>query len=397
MRLCDHCSMLRRSSIKLMDVFGIRIGVDASWFVILFLMIFLLSGSFRQELHSSDGVAYLTTVATVLVLFGSLIVHELGHAFAARRQGIEVRRIELFLFGGLTQMSRDAATPAEEFKISAAGPLATFCFLLVCLAVDLAIVGPHRLLDAARLVSVEITPVLLALSWLLFWNVLLLIFNLVPAFPLDGGRIARALIWRMTGDKARGTRIAAKLGQGFAVLLAGIGIWLLLAYGSFGGLWLMAIAFLLGQSARGAIVQTALTQRIEGVRVSDIMDRHPVAISADTPVSEALDEFYLRYRWSWFPVVDENGHFVGIARQERLQDAIDKSEGWLTIGAVVDAGESRTWRVAEDRPLSELISSEPLGRLGALMAVDAEGVLRGVVTIEQVRRALQSALGSPAA
>ncbi len=388
--------MLRRSSIKLIDVFGIRIGVDASWFVVLFLMIFLLSGSFRQELHSSDGVAYLTTVATVLVLFGSLIVHELGHAIVARRQGIEVRRIELFLFGGLTQMSRDAASPAEEFKIAAAGPLATFCFLLVCLGVDLAIVGPHRLLDAARLVSVQITPVLLALSWLLFWNVLLLIFNLVPAFPLDGGRIARALIWRVTGDKSRGTRIAAKLGQGFAVLLAGIGLWLLLAYGSFGGLWLIAIAFLLGQSARGAILQTALTERIEGVRVADIMDRHPVAIPANTPVSQALDEFFLRYRWSWFPVVDEQGHFVGIARQERLQAAHDGGEGWLTVGAVLDAGEAGTWRVAEDRPLTELISSEPLGRLGALMAVDAEGVLRGVVTIEQVRRALQSALGSPA-
>lgn len=389
--------MLRRSSIKLMDVFGIRIGVDASWFVVLFLMIFLLSGSFRQELHSSDGVAYLTTVATVLVLFGSLIVHELGHALVARRQGIEVRRIELFLFGGLTQMSRDAASPAEEFKIAAAGPLATFFFLLVCLAVDLAIVGPHRLLDAARLVSVHITPVLLALSWLLFWNVLLLVFNLVPAFPLDGGRIARALIWRVTGDKARGTRIAAKLGQGFAVLLAGIGVWLLLAYGSFGGLWLIAIAFLLGQSARGAILQTALTERIEGVRVADIMDRHPVAIPADTAVSQALDEFFLRYRWSWFPVIDEQAHFVGIARQQRLQGAHDRGEGWLTVGAVLDAGEAGTWRVAEDRPLTELISSEPLGRLGALMAVDAEGVLRGVVTIEQVRRALQSAFRSPAA
>jgi Zn-dependent protease len=389
--------MFRRSSIKLMDLFGIRIGVDASWFVILFLMIFLLSGSFRDELHSSDAVAYLTTVATVLVLFGSLIIHELGHALVARRQGIEVRRIELFLFGGLTQMSRDADSPAEEFKIAAAGPAATFGFLLVCLAVDLAIVGPHRLFDAARLVSVDITPVLLALSWLLFWNVLLLVFNLVPAFPLDGGRIARALIWRVTGNKARGTRIAAKLGQGFAVLLAGVGIWLLLSYGSFGGLWLIAIAFLLGQSARGAIIQTALTQRIEGLRVADIMDRHPVAIPASTPVRQALEDFYHRYGWSWFPVVDEDGHFVGIARQEKLQAALDGGEGWLTIGAVLDAGEARTWRVAEDRPLTELISSEPLGRLGALMAVDAEGVLRGVVTIEQVRRALQSAFGSPAA
>src|ERR1017187_7525747 len=279
-RLCDHCSMLRRTgSIKLMDVFGIRIGVDASWFLILFLLIFMLSGPFRSTLHSSEGIAYLTTVVSVLLLFASLIVHELAHAVVARRQGIEVRRIDLFLFGGLTKMSRDAATPGEEFKISAAGPLATLGVILVCVAVDIAIVGTHRLTHAIVLDNdIRITPVLLSLSWLLPMNVLLLVFNLVPAFPLDGGRIARSIVWRLTGDKTRGTRMAAKLGQGFAVVLAGLGIWLLLGYSSFSGLWLVALAYLLGQSARGAIVQSAFSERIEGVRVADIMDAHPVAI-----------------------------------------------------------------------------------------------------------------------
>ncbi|MBV9422682.1 MAG: site-2 protease family protein [Solirubrobacterales bacterium] len=391
--------MLRRPpSIKLFDLFGFRIGVDRSWFLILFLMIFWLSGQFRQALHSSDGVAYLTTVVTVLVLFGSLIVHELGHAIAARRQGIEVKRIDLFLFGGITQMSRDAATPSEDFKISAAGPLATFLFALVCLAVALAIVGPHRLVHAIELDgTVPITPVLLSISWLLFWNILLLAFNLVPAFPLDGGRIARAIVWRVTGEKVRGTRAAAQLGQAFAVILAGVGIWLALDGAVFTGLWLVALAFLLGQSARGALIQTTLTQRIADVRVADIMDRQPVAIPAQTPVTGALDEFFARYRWSWFPVVDEGGHFVGIARQERLQQTYDGGEGWLTVGAVLETAETSSWRVDENRPLTELLSSEPLGRFGALMAVDGEGVLRGVVTIEQVRRALQTALGSPAA
>src|SRR5881227_2694582 len=120
--------MLRRpGSIKLMDVFGIRVGVDPTWFLILFLMIIWISGAFRDALpvHTSDGVVYATTVATALLFFASLIFHELGHALVARRQGIEVRRIELFLFGGLTQMGRDAATPAEEFKVAGAGPLAT--------------------------------------------------------------------------------------------------------------------------------------------------------------------------------------------------------------------------------------------------------------------------------
>jgi Peptidase family M50/CBS domain len=260
----------------------------------------------------------------------------------------------------------------------------------------MAIVGPHRLIHAVELDgTVAITPVLLSLSWLVPLNILILLFNLVPAFPLDGGRIARAVVWRVTGDKQRGTRVAAQLGQGFAVLLAGLGIWWLLGAGNLGGLWLVALAFLLGQSARGALLQSSLNERIDRVRVSDIMDRHPVAIPAQTAVSPALDEYFVRYGWSWFPVIDDAGRFVGIARQERLQSTADGGEGWLTVGSLVEP-EAGSWRVAEDRPLSELLTSESLGRLGALMAVDGEGVLRGVVTIEQVRRALQSALGSAA-
>src|SRR5947209_5486819 len=387
----------RPPSIKLMDLFGFRIGVNRSWFLILFLMIFLLSGDFRSVLHSSDGVAYLTTVITVLVLFGSLIVHELGHALMARRHGIAVRRIDLFLYGGLTQMSRDAASPGEDFKIAAAGPAATALFVLVCLGVDLAIVGPHRLVHAAELDgAVKITPVLLSLSWLLFWNVLLLVFNLIPAFPLDGGRIARSIVWKVTGDKVRGTRVAAKMGEGFALLLAGFAVWLLFAYRSFTGLWLVAISFLLWQSARGALVQTALNERIEGVTVSDVMDPQPVAIPAVTPVGHALDEYFLRYGWDWFPVIDETGHLLGIAHRERLQTAVDGGENWLTVGSFVDSENGVGWQIDESRPITEVLSSESFGRLGAVMAVDREGVLRGVVTVDRVRRALQSAFGSPA-
>jgi Zn-dependent protease/CBS domain-containing protein len=390
--------MFRRpGSIKLMDVFGIRIGVDGTWFLFLFVLIFWFSGSFRDTLHSSDTVAYITTVVTVLLFFGSLIVHELGHAIAARRQGIEVKRIELFLFGGLTQMSRDTMTPGEEFKIAAAGPVGTFVFVLVCLAIDLIIVGPNKLWHAISLQSsIRITPVLLSLSWLLSMNVVILLFNLVPAFPLDGGRIARAIVWRRTGDKLRGTAAAARVGQWFAILLAGAGISWMLAGSTLNGIWLIAIAFLLGQSARGTLLQTAMTQRIAGVRVADIMDRQPVAIPAETPVGQALDEYFLRYGWSWFPVVDSAGRFLGIARQQRAQTAIDGGEGWLTTGSVVETDGAPRLRIDVDRPLTELISSESIGQLGALMAVDAEGVLRGVVTVEQIRRALQSAFGTPA-
>jgi len=225
--------MLRRStSIKLFDLFGFRVGVDATWFLVLFLMIFVLSGPFRQTLHSSDGVAYMTTVVSVLLLFASLIVHELGHAIVARRQGIEVRQIDLYLFGGLTQMSRDAASPGEDFKIAIAGPVATFLVILLFLGVDVAIVGVHRLTHAIVLDSdIRITPVLLSLSWLVPMNVLLLVFNLVPAFPLDGGRVARSVVWRVTGDKRRATLVAARMGQAFSLILGGFGLYWLTSLG----------------------------------------------------------------------------------------------------------------------------------------------------------------------
>jgi Zn-dependent protease len=391
--------MLRRStSIKLFDLFGFRVGVDATWFIVLFLMIFVLSGPFRQTLHSSDGVAYVTTVVSVLLLFASLIVHELGHAIVARRQGIEVRQIDLYLFGGLTQMSRDAATPGEDFKIAIAGPVATLLVILLFLAVDVAIVGFHRMTHAVILDSdIRITPVLLSLSWLVPMNVLLLAFNLVPAFPLDGGRVARSVVWRVTGDKRRATQVAARMGQVFALALAGFGLYWLVSLRSFGGLWLLALAYLLWQSARGAVVQSALNERIEGVRVADIMDTHPVAIPAATPIAQALDEYFLRYGWSWFPVVDAGGRFLGIARQERAQAVLDRGENWLTVDSVLEADDATRWRVQEDRPITELLGSEPLGRLGAVMAVDANGILRGVVTTEQVRRALQAAFSRPGA
>jgi len=390
--------MIRRTnSVKLFSVFGIRVGADLSWFVALFLLIYLLSSPFRDTLHSSQAVAYLTTVISVLLLFVSLILHELGHALVARRQGIGVEQIDLYLFGGLTRMNRDAATPGEDFKVSAAGPLATLGVILVCLAIDLAIVGPHRLTHAIALdQDITITPVLLSLSWLLPMNVLLLVFNLMPAYPLDGGRIARSIIWRVTGSRLRGTIISARMGQGLSLVLAAFGLWLLLNYGTFAGLWAIALAFMTYQAARSAVYQSALDERIEGVRVIDIMDAHPVAIGIDTGLQPALDEYFLRYGWSWFPAIDEHGRYAGIVTQERTQASIDAGEGWLTVASVVDAERTGSWRVGQDRPITDLIGSESLGYLGAVMAVDDDGVLRGVVTVQQLRRAMQSAL-SPSA
>ncbi len=386
----------RPGSIKLLDIAGIRVGADGTWFLLLFVLIFWLSGSFRSALHSSDGVAYLTTVATVLLFFASLVLHELGHAFAARRRGIGVTQIDLFLFGGFTRMSRDTRTPGEELEIAAAGPAATLLVCLLCLAVDFAIVGGHRLIHAIELDgTVPLTPVLLSLAFLLPMNVLILIFNLIPAYPLDGGRIARAIVWHATGDRLRGTRAAAKVGEGLAIVLAGLGVWALVAASGFEGIWLLVVAFLVGQSARSALRQSAVTERVQGVLVADVMDRQPTTIPSVTSVRQALDEYFLRYDAPWLPVVDDDGRFMGISRRDRVQEASDRGEGWLAVSSVLESDDADALRIGEDQPLTDLLTFESLGRLGAVMAVDAEGVLQGVVTLDRVRRALQTAFATP--
>ena len=223
----------------------------------------------------------------------------------------------------------------------------------------------------------QITPVLLSLSWLLFMNVLLLVFNLVPAFPLDGGRIARSIVWRVSGDKVRGTRVAAKMGQAFALILAGVGLWLLLSYKSFSGLWLVALSFLLCQSARGALVQTAFNEQIEGVTVSDVMDPQPVAIPAETPVGQALDEYFVRYGWDWFPVIDDSGHLLGIARRAGSRRP---STAARTGSPSAPSSTPRTPSAGRSTRAARSPRSSPrsrFGKLGAVMAVDREGSCGG--------------------
>jgi CBS domain-containing protein len=240
--------------------------------------------------------------------------------------------------------------------------------------------------------STGVSGALAVLAWLASINLFVLVFNLVPAFPLDGGRIARAIVWRLTGDRTRATRFAARLGQGFSYVFIGIGIYMALKGDLIGGVWLALIGFLLGGAARGAVVQTELTSRIEGITVADVMDADPVAIPGNTSVEQALDEFFLRYRWPWFPVVDAAHRFQGLL-QRGAADAVPadrRNTAHVTefLTADIDGG----LRVGLDAPIETLLSNENLRRLGGLAAVDADGYLRGVITAEQVGRALRNAL-----
>src|SRR6476659_9681068 len=190
--------------VTLFRVRGIRVGVDFSWFVVLFLIIIWLSAAYRDELGASNGDSepYLLAVASALLFFASILLHELGHAFVAMRNGIGVSGITLWMFGGVSRLDKDSDTPGTEFKIGIAGPLVTAAIVVVCAAALLLISGTGHFGDAALARRNGGTSGAAAVTaWLGFINLIVLVFNLVPAFQLDGGRIARAIAWRQTGSR----------------------------------------------------------------------------------------------------------------------------------------------------------------------------------------------------
>jgi Zn-dependent protease len=389
--------MPRSGRLTLFHVRGIRIGVDYSWFFVLFLIIIWLSGYYRDLLGADQGSTdpYLLAVASAIAFFGSILLHELGHAAVANRLGIPITEITLWLFGGVARMSKDTTSAGEEFKIAAAGPAVTALIALICGGAGILIAGSSDFLDAMRVSNTADTSGLLALiAWLASINLLVLIFNLIPAFPLDGGRIARAIAWRLTGDRNRATRFAVTLGRGFSYVFIAGGAILAVSFDAISGIWLALIGFVLGQSARGYAAQTEFASRIEGISVADVMDADPVAIPESASVERALDEYFHRYRWPWFPVVDAADRFRGLLVREAADGVPELSRADQKVGDVFELDASGSLRVRDDAPLESLLGNDALRRLGGLAAVDADGRLRGVITADQVGRALRDALSA---
>jgi Zn-dependent protease/CBS domain-containing protein len=380
--------MAPRTNFQLARIFGIRIGVGISWFVVLFIFIYAVTQPFHEMLGGSRTTAYLVAVASVLSFFISVILHELGHALVARRNGLTVEGIDLWAFGGITRAS-ESKSPGMEFRVALAGPLVTLGVILLCILTGILL--SRNFFDVAVASGgVHAAPALVWLSWVATINALVLVFNLIPAFPLDGGRIAHAAIWRGTGDRNRATHITGRTGQAFAVLLGIFG--LLAAVGGqagFLGLFTIGLAFILYQAAGAAVMQGSLGRRIQNITVADVMDREPVTIPAGLSLLDAQERFFMRYRWPWFAVVDPARHFLGVVRGARVDAEISAGRPALPVTEVLE--EDMPIRIGEQAPLESLLGAEGLGRLGAMVAVDEEGVLKGVVTLADVRKVLRLA------
>jgi len=385
--------MLGGSTITLFHVRGIRISVNWSWFLVLFLVIFWLSDFYGKVLGESSSATtpFVLALISALGFFGSIVLHELGHAFVAMRHGIGIAGIQLWIFGGVARMDRESDSPSTEFRVAIAGPLVTFAITAVLAAVGLAAAGSEEFRKAMLVESDAGTSGLLSMiAWLATINLLVLVFNLLPAFPMDGGRIVRAIAWWRTGDRTSATRFAAGLGRIFGYLFIAVGLALVFSGLVVSGVWLAMIGVIVNSSARGATMQTAITGRIEGMRVADVMDRDPVAIPSEMSVEEALDQYFLRYRWPWFPVVDAAHRFLGLLERDRADEVPEVSRPTSLVNDLLERDHG-SLRVSEDEPLEALLANQNLRRLGALMAVDADGRLCGVITAEQIGRALRDA------
>jgi len=292
-----------RRGIPLFRVFGIRVAADYSWFLIVALVAGTLSaGLFREQLPGRSTLQYvLLGVITAFFHFASVLAHELAHSLVAIRSGIPVRRITLFLFGGMAEISREPPDPRTELRVAAAGPAAS-AVLAVVLWGAVAAMGP----DPGR------PGLQLAVFYLAVANTLLLAFNLLPGLPLDGGRLLRAVLWSRTKDLRRATLTASLAGKALAGLLVAVGLFGILS-GNFvlSGLWFIFVALFLRQAAEASYHRVALRKVLSGVRVGDVMTEDVVTVSPDITIAALVDEYFLRHHFACYPVIDE-GKPVGL-------------------------------------------------------------------------------------
>lgn len=379
---------------RLFRAFGIQVSVDWSWLLALGYVMFVMVGDYQQLLGPEGrDLAFVYGVVVAFAFFGSIVLHEFGHAVVARRNGIGILGIDLWLLGGLARMDRDPKSPGVEFRVAAAGPFVTLLLAAGLLAAAVAMnEGPIEDLKPLAIVDGE-SPLLVALTTLGWINVFLLLFNLIPAYPLDGGRIARSLVWAISGDARRATLVSATIGKWFGYLLAAFGAFVLVAANwLIGGLLFMFMGWSLAQSARAATMQESVFGEARDLTAADVMDTQPVVMPGDASAQRALDEFFWRYRWPWFPVVGADGRFLGLIEQNVVDRLAEGERSTRRVTDLIAPRVADDLAVRGDTPLIALLANERIRDHGSLVVVDERDALVGVVTLQQVQRALREAV-----
>lgn len=370
---------LRSGSLKVATIMGIPIRVHYSWLIIFGLLTWSLSVFYFPKVAPRlPGVSYwVSGTAAALLLFFSVAFHELSHSFVARRYGIAIHSITLFIFGGVAQMRAEPKTPRAEVSMALAGPLSSF--------------GLSAFFYLAESVF-SLEPLRALFQYLSRLNLVLGAFNLIPGFPMDGGRVVRALMWQRTGDYFSATKRAAGYGQNIALAFIVIGL-LSIFTGFPGGIWLMLVGWFLYTAAQSSFQQASFQETLRGVKVSAIMIRDLVTIGPAVTVRELVDDFFLRLGFGGFPVV-EGGRFLGFVTLKECTDVPKEKWGSATVRDVFVPHEKR-WEVSEKEDAIkalDIMLTEDKGRLavtsgdGLIGMITRNGIARYVRTAHEVGR-----------
>jgi Zn-dependent protease/CBS domain-containing protein len=352
---------------------GVEVRINWSWLVILALIVWSLAdGVFpSQNPGLSRGVHLAMAVVAALLFFASLLLHELGHSWQARREGVEIDGITLWLFGGVSQFKTRFPSAGAEFRIAIAGPLVSL--ILGVVFVLIAVAGLPSAVDGVA-------------AWLGYINLALLVFNLIPALPLDGGRVLRAALWKIRGDLGWATRIGTDIGRGFGYLFIALGIAMFIFQGSFSGAWLAFIGWFLLQAATAEARYIATEAALDGLRVRDLMVRNPVTVDGDLTVAQFMDEVARSHRFTTYPVVDGERPIGLLAF--RSVAAVPRSE-WETR-RVRDAmiPLDRVQVLTEDETAVDALTalSSPTSNRGLVVE---NGRLAGLLSITDLARTLE--------
>jgi Zn-dependent protease len=355
--------------VKLGKIWGIPIGLHRSWFLIFGLLAWSLAmGYFPQEYPALSSAAHwLLGGVTSLLFFGSVLLHELGHSLLALRNGIPVRSITLFIFGGVAQIEKEPSSPGVEFRIAIAGPLVSLALAI--------------LFEALYLLDQSV-PYLTAPSlYLARINFLLAAFNMIPGFPLDGGRVLRALVWRFTGSFHRATKVAGSTGQLVALGFIGVGVFTIFRGALFNGLWLAFIGWFLQNAAANSIAALNMQQSLRGITVNQVMSRECARVPSLLPLSQVVEERVLNGAQRCFFVAD-NGHLRGLLTLREITAVPQRKWGFTTAEQVMVPFEHLT-RVAPDTELMEALQMMDSANVNQLPVVE-DGDIVGTLSREQV-------------
>jgi Zn-dependent protease len=367
-------------SVRIGRLAGIPIGINPLWLVIVALITWSLGSTYYPDEVGgiAPAAAYGLGLASALLLFASIVLHELGHAIVARRHGVTIEGIDLWLLGGVAKLGNEPHEPGDELRYAAAGPAVT--------AVIVAVFGVAVL--ALPAATPEAVTALLSYQFLI--NAIILVFNLLPAFPLDGGRILRAAVWTRVRDLTRATTITARIGRGFAYAFIGLGL-LAAVQGAIGGLWLAVIGVFLLFAGNAEESHQRVRMVLSGHRAGELMAYPAVVIPAELTAEEAVGAFG-RYRYHAFPVVDGD-RVIGLVTIDSVEALPGSRRASTLVRDLVDPDPDLF--TSEDADVAELVDRPGFGRIGRMVVrTDRGGV--GILSITEVQRALRAmSLRSP--